>query len=130
MEDQSTNDKRPVTKGEILNMVSDEISAHLALTETNLIHHINYKMGQLELSMTNRMTELINSRISQHVDEAFPPGPLHHHKAQHQKHIDAAENTKRIKLDVQIWAVRGVVAFCFLLLGIGAKEWFLRELAK
>ncbi len=107
-------------------MVAEELDIRLATTETNLINHINMRMGQLDLSLSSKITEA----IGKHVEEAFPPGPLHKHKEQHQRHIDAAANSKRIWMDIQLWAIRGVLVFVAGLLFLGGKEWLLRELAK
>lgn len=119
-----------VSRHEVADMVAEELDIRLASFETNLMNHINVKFGQFELSTTSKLTQAVNEAIDKHIEDAFPPGPLHRHKEQHQKHIDAAANTKRIWLDVQLWAIRGVLAFVLLLLGLGAKEWMLRELGK
>lgn len=119
-----------MSRHEIADMVAEELDVRLAAMETNLINHINIKMGQFEVSMTSKMTQIVNEAIDRHIDDAFPPGPLHKHKEQHQKHIDAAANSKRIWQDVQLWAVRGIILFVLGLLALGAKEWLLRELAK
>lgn len=130
MSDHNGPERRSVSRHEVADMVAEELDARLSTTESNLINHINIKMGQFEMSMTSKMTEIVNDAIDKHIDDAFPPGPLHKHKEQHQKHIDAAENGKKIKLDIQIWAIRGGLGILFLLVGLGAKEWLLRELAK
>lgn len=123
-------ERRVVSRHEIADMVAEEIDAKFASFETNLLQHLNVKFGQFELSMGNKITQAVDAAISKHVEEAFPPGPLHMHKAQHQKHIDSAANTKRIWQDVQLWAVRGVIVFVLGLLALGSKEWLIRELAK
>lgn len=123
-------ERRVVSRHEIADMVAEEIDVKFASFETNLLQHLNTKFGQFELSMGNKITQAVNEAITKHVDEAFPPGPLHKHKEQHQKHIDAAANTRRIIQDIQLWAVRGVVTAMFVLLLLGAKEWWARELAK
>lgn len=122
--------RRAPTRAQVADMVAEELDIRLATTETNLINHINIKMGQLDVSLSSKITTIVNEAIDKHIEDAFPPGPLHLHKSQHQKHIDAAANTKRIWMDVQLWLVRGIIAFVLLLLGLGAKEWFVRELAK
>lgn len=119
-------ERRSVSRHEVADMVAEELDVRLAATETNLINHINQRMGQLDVSLSTKITEA----IGKHVEDAFPPGPLHLHKAQHQKHIDAAANTKRILMDIQLWAIRGVLLFFFGLLVLGGKEWLVRELAK
>jgi hypothetical protein len=73
---------------------------------------------------------IVEEAIDKHIDDAFPDGPRHRHKDHHQKLIDNAESGKKIKLDLQIWAARGVLLFIFSLLLLGGKEWLLRELAK
>lgn len=127
---QGPDRRRAPSRAEIADMVAEELDVRLAATETNLINHINVKIGQLDVSLSSKLTKVVNEAIDKHVEDAFPPGPLHLHKAQHQKHIDAAANTKRIWMDIQLWAIRGVLLFVFGLLVLGSKEWLLRELAK
>ena len=123
-------ERRTVSKYEVADMVAEELDTRLAETETNLINHINVKMGQFEVSMASKITEIVNSAIDKHIEEAFPPGPLHKHKDQHQKYIDAAGFWKKVVQDLQMWALRGILLFFFGILLLGAKEWLVRELAK
>lgn len=123
-------ERRIISRHEVADMVAEELDVRLAAFETNLMNHINVKFGQFELSTTSKLTQAVNEAIDKHIDDAFPPGPLHKHKEQHQKHIDAAEAGKKIKMDIQIWAIRGIIIFFLALVGIGAKEWLLRELGK
>jgi hypothetical protein len=118
------------TRSEVADMVAEELDERLAQTETKLINHMNLKMGQFELSVTSSLKTIVEEAIDKHIDDAFPDGPLHRHKDHHQKLIDNAESGKKIKLDLQIWAARGVLLFIFSLLLLGGKEWLLRELAK
>lgn len=111
-------------------MVAEELDLLLAKTETNLINHFNAKLAQFELSVTSKVSADIKAAIDSHVEEAFPPGPLRDHQRSHQSQIDAVENRKKISLDVQIWAIRGVIGFVLFLVAVGAKEWLLREIAK
>ena len=121
--------RRIPTQHEVADMVAEELDERLAQMETNLINHMNVKMGQFELSITSSMKKIVEDALDQHIEEAFPR-PIHKHKEHHQKLIDAAENGKKIKLDIQIWLIRGAIAFVGLLLFLGAKEWLLREFAK
>lgn len=111
-------------------MVAEELDERLAQMETNFYNHVNLKVGQLELSLTSSIKQIVEDAIDKHIDDAFPDGPLHRHKDHHQKLIDNAESGKRIRLDIQIWLIRGAIGFVGLLLFLGAKEWLLRELAK
>lgn len=114
----------------IADMVSEEMDRLLAQTETNLMNHMNQKMGQFELSVISSIKKVVEEAIDKHIDDAFPDGPLHRHKDHHQRLIDNAESGRKIRLDLQIWALRGVIAFVGVLLFLGAKEWLIRELAK
>ena len=122
--------RRPSTRAEIADMVAEGLDERLAQMETNFYNHVNLKVGQLELSLTSNIKQIVEDAIDKHIDDAFPDGPLHRHKDHHQKLIDNAESGKKIKLDLQIWAARGVLLFIFSLLLLGGKEWLLRELAK
>lgn len=123
-------ERRSVSRHEIADMVAEEIDERFASFETKLLQHLNVKFGQFELSMGQKITQAVDAGISKHVEEAFPPGPLHKHKEQHQKHIDAAANSRRIWQDIQLWAARGIILFIGGLLFLGGKEWLVRELAK
>lgn len=114
----------------IADMVSEEMDRLLAQTETNLMNHMNQKMGQFELSVISSIKKVVEEAIDKHIDDAFPDGPLHRHKDHHQRLIDNAESGRKIRLDLQIWALRGAIAFVGVLLFLGAKEWLIRELAK
>lgn len=118
------------TRAEVADMVAEELDDRLAQTETNLMNHMNHKMGQFELSVIASLKQVVEEAIDKHIDDAFPDGPLHRHKDHHQRLIENAESGKKIRLDLQIWALRGLIAFVGFLLFIGAKEWLLRELAK
>lgn len=111
-------------------MVAEALEYPLAQMETNLINHVNLKLGQFELSVTSSLKKVVDEAIDKHIEDAFPDGPLHQHKGHHQRLIENANNGKKIKLDMQIWALRGVIGFVLFLLFMGAKEWLIRELAK
>jgi len=123
-------ERRAISRHEVADMVAEELDVRLASFETNLMNHINVKFSQFELSTTSKLTQAVNEAIDKHIDDAFPSGPLHRHKDHHQRLIESAESGKKIKLDVQIWLIRGAITFVGLLLFLGAKEWLLRELAK
>lgn len=98
-------ERRVVSRHEIADMVAEEIDVRFAAFETNLLQHLNVKFGQFELSMGKKITQAVDAGISKHIDEAFPPGPLHKHKEQHQKHIDAPTSPVPSPADVERWAV-------------------------
>lgn len=130
-------ERRAVTRHEVADMVAEEMDRCIDGLSTKLINHINARITEVKVHVSTAtekikqdLSKSVDEAIQAHVEEAFPPGPLHLHKGQHQKHIDAAANLKRIIQDLQLWAIRGILLFMAGLLFLGAQSWLARELAK
>jgi hypothetical protein len=107
-------DRRSVS----LDKVSLMIEESAADTTSKLMQHMDVKFGQ------------IHKLFADHIDGAFPPGPLHKHKEHHQGLIESAESMKKLRQDLIGWTVKGGLGILFMLVGMGALEWIKRELTK
>lgn len=110
----SVADRRSVS----MERVSLMIQESAAETTATLMQHMDGKFEQ------------IHKLFQDHVENTFPPGPLHRHKEHHQGLIDSAESMKKLRQDLMGWVVKGGIGIVFVLIGMGALEWLKRELSR
>lgn len=108
----------PLTQDRVALMIEEAVDKRLSTMESKLMAHIDSKFNDIHKVFTD------------HVEETFPPGPLHKHKAYHEGRIKSAEASEKIKFDLIGWGLKGSLMMVFMLVGWGALEWLKRELSK
>ena len=132
--DRRGQDRRQVSKSEIADMVAEELDSQLANQQSNLIMHIDAKIGQVIVSMKAATQEIVEAAVEAsiraHVEAAFPPGPIHKHRDHHQGLITSAERWEKIKTETLSWGLRGSIGFVLWVVGTALVEYLKREVTK
>jgi hypothetical protein len=127
-------ERRYVSQAEVADMVAEELDRVLANNQSNLMLHIDAKLGQVLTGMKAMTQEIVDgaveASIRAHVEMAFPPGPIHKHRDHHQGLIDSAEQWKKIKTEVLSWGLRGSIGFVLWIVGTALVEYLKREVTK
>lgn len=97
---------------------------------TNAVENRVKAMEERLIGQFTSTTEQIRAILTQHVSDAFPSGSLHKHREYHEERIKASDAADRIKADLVSWSIKGIVGLLIVLVGLGAMEWFKRELIK
>jgi hypothetical protein len=124
-----TGPERRLTREEVLLMISNAVTTQAAQTEERLGKHIDAKFEAAFKQMDERISA-IQDVFTDHVNEAFPDGPLVGHKLDHEGRIKWSKTKEKLAEDMLAWIVKGAVGIVFLLVGLGALEWIKREFTK
>jgi hypothetical protein len=118
-----------LTEEKVLLMIANAVTTQAAQTEDRLGKHIDARFEAAFKRMDERISA-IQDVFTDHVQEAFPEGPLYGHRMDHEGRITWHKTKEKLVQDLLSWLVKGGVGIVFLLIGIGAMEWIKRELTK
>jgi hypothetical protein len=123
-----------VSKAEVVEIVAEEVDRLTSDPKSKLSQHLDAR-GQALMKIMNEATQgiidsAVDAALKVHVEMAFPPGPIHGHKAHHQGLIDSAEQWKKIKHDILSWGAKGCIGFVVYVVGTAVVEYLKREVTK
>jgi hypothetical protein len=118
-----------LTEEKVLLMISNAMLTNTAAMEERIIKAIDDKFDSRFNELDERISA-IQDVFTDHVQEAFPDGPLVGHKLDHEGRIKWAETKHKLGVDVLRYSLLGAVAFVFVLLGLGATEWLKQHITK
>lgn len=116
-----------LTEEKVLLMISNAVSVQTAAMEERIIEAIDKKFDSRFSELDERVSA-IQDVFTDHVQEAFPEGPLLGHKLDHEGRLKWARTKERIAEDLVIWSVRGAVGTVVLLIGLGVVSWFQKNI--
>jgi hypothetical protein len=127
---QSSPERRAgMTEEKVLLMIANALTAHTASMEQRIIDAIDNKFDSRFNELDERVSA-IQDVFTDHIQEAFPDGPLVGHKLDHEGRIKWAETKQKLGVDVLRYSLLGAVAFVFVLLGLGVTEWLKQNITK
>ena len=111
-------ERRALTPDRVALMIEEALEERISKMESRMLAHMDLKFGQFHKLFTD------------HVEEAFPPGPLLKHRMDHEGRIRAAATREKIRDDLWAWGIKGAVGLMLFLFAMGALEWIKREISK
>jgi hypothetical protein len=118
-----------LTEEKVLLMISNAMLTNTAAMEERIIKAMDDKFDSRFNELDERISA-IQDVFTDHVQEAFPDGPLVGHKLDHEGRIKWAETKQKLGVDVLRYSLLGAVAFAFVLLGLGVTEWLKQTITK
>jgi hypothetical protein len=118
-----------LTEEKVLLLIANAMTANTAAMEERIIEAIDKKFDSRFNELDDRVSA-IQDVFTDHVQEAFPDGPLVGHKLDHEGRIKWAETKEKLTVDALRYLMLGAVAFVFLLLGLGLMEYIKKGIAQ
>ena len=127
MSEQPIERRSGMTEEKVLLMISNAMLTNTAAMEERIIKAIDDKFDSRFNELDERISA-IQDVFTDHVQEAFPDGPLVGHKLDHEGRIKWAETKQKLGVDLLRYSLLGAVGFVFVLLGLGALEYIKRAI--
>jgi hypothetical protein len=119
--------RQGLTEEKVLLLINNSVATNTAAMEERIIKAIDEKFDSRFNELNERVSDIQNV-FTDHVQEAFPEGPLLDHKLDHAGRLKWQRTKDRIMEDLVIWSVRGVVGTVVILLGLGVVSWFQKNI--
>jgi hypothetical protein len=116
-----------MTEEKVLLMIANAMSTNTAAMEERIIKAIDAKFDSRFNELDERVSA-IQDVFTDHVQEAFPGGPLVAHKLDHEGRLKWQETKQKLGVDLLRYSMLGAVGFVFILLGLGALEYIKRAI--
>jgi hypothetical protein len=116
-----------LTEEKVLLMIANAMTANTAAMEERIIKAINDNIDEKVTALSKRVDDM-HDVFEDHVQEAFPGGPLVAHKLDHEGRMRWAETKQKLGVDLIRYSMLGAVGFVFILLGLGALEYIKRAI--
>ena len=129
MDEPHVPDRRSaMTEEKVLLLIANAMTANTAEMEARIIKAINDNVDEKVTALSKRVDDM-HDVFEDHIQEAFPDGPLVGHKLDHEGRIKWAETKQKLGVDLLRYSLLGAVGFVFILLGLGALEYVKRAIA-
>jgi hypothetical protein len=116
-----------MTEEKVLLLIANAMTANTAEMEARIIKAINDNIDETVTALSKRVDDM-HDVFEDHVQEAFPGGPLVAHKLDHEGRMKWAETKQKLGVDLIRYSMLGAVGFVFILLGLGALEYIKRAI--
>jgi hypothetical protein len=127
MSEQTPERRSGMTEEKVLLMIANAMSTNTAAMEERIIKAIDAKFDSRFNELDERVSA-IQDVFTDHVQEAFPGGPLVAHKLDHEGRLKWQETKQKLGVDLLRYSMLGAVGFVFILLGLGALEYIKRAI--
>jgi hypothetical protein len=111
-----------LTEEKVLLMISNAMLTNTTAMEQRIIDAIDHKFDSRFNELDERVSA-IQDVFTDHVQEAFPGGPLVAHKLDHEGRLRWQETKQKLGVDLLRYSLLGAVGCVFLLLGLGVMEY-------
>ena len=117
-----TERRAGLTEEKVLLLIANSMTAHTAAMEERIITAINKNIDKKVKELDERV-DAMHDVFTDHIQEAFPGGPLVAHKLDHEGRLKWQETKQKLGVDLLRYSMLGVVGFVFILLGLGTVEY-------
>jgi hypothetical protein len=111
-----------LTEEKVLLMISNAVTTQAAQTEERLTKHIDDRMEAFLKHLDDRVSA-IQDVFTDHVQEAFPDGPLTDHKEDHEARRKWKQLKEKLGEDLLLWVIKGLLTAIGLIAVLGFFEW-------
>ena len=118
-----------LTEERVLLLISNAMTVNTAAMEERIIKAIDDKFDSRFDELNERVSDM-QDVFTDHVEQAFPGGPLVAHKLDHEGRLKWQETKQKLGVDLLRYSMLGAVGFVFILLGLGAVEWIKQGITK